>query len=158
MLAPPPIHASFLVHTVSFPYPGLRPLPWPFVLNASFLSQDESCGGYDAFDLYELVWPAESTDSEYLDCYNDKKEDRIMSDMLVDPDMTQAVCRTHCEGLDSMYYATQVGGVCVGGRGGVVATDLRTWQLVVLHHILLLIIPMHMPKEGIIYKYACTLF
>lgn len=70
--------------------------------------QTESCGGYEAFDLYELVWPEESSSSEYMECYADKKSDRIMTDMIAKDNMTPAVCRTHCEGLGAMYYATQV--------------------------------------------------
>lgn len=50
-----------------------------------------------------------------MDCYSDRKEDRVMTDMYVDPDMTQAACRSHCEGY--MYYGTQVG----GAGGGVPA-------------------------------------
>lgn len=50
-----------------------------------------------------------------MDCFSDKKEDRVMSKMHVDPDMTQAACRSHCDGY--MYYATQVGYKAVGGRG-----------------------------------------
>lgn len=42
-----------------------------------------------------------------MDCFADKKEDRVMSKMHVAPDMTQAACRSHCDGY--MYYATQVG-------------------------------------------------
>lgn len=53
------------------------------------------------------MWPAEPTDPEYMDCFADKKEDRVMSKMHVAPDMTQAACRSHCDGY--MYYATQVG-------------------------------------------------
>ena len=57
------------------------------------------------------MWAAESTDPEYMDCFSDKKEDRVMSNKWVDSHMTQAACRSHCDGY--MYYATQVG---VGGE------------------------------------------
>ena len=62
------------------------------------------------------MWAAEPSDPEYMDCYSDRKEDRVMSQMYVDPDMTQSACRSHCEGY--MYYGLQVGGPWGGGGEG----------------------------------------
>lgn len=70
--------------------------------------QNESCGGTWAFDLYKLEWASPSTDPEYVDCYADTKDDRVMDDMLTLDGMTPSVCRAHCEGKGNSYYATQV--------------------------------------------------
>lgn len=43
-----------------------------------------------------------------MECYSDVKEDRVMSHKISLDDMTTAVCRTHCETHDAMYYGTQV--------------------------------------------------
>lgn len=74
--------------------------------------QEETCGGPDSFDLYRLIGAAMPTDPEYVGCYSDTNEERVMTNMLVDNGMTTAFCRSHCEGTGSKYYATQVG-VCV---------------------------------------------
>ena len=71
-------------------------------------AQDETCGGLYAFDLYKLEWADEPKDDpEYIGCFGDTKS-RVMSDMYVDPGMTPAMCRGHCEGKGNNYYATQV--------------------------------------------------
>lgn len=74
--------------------------------------QDEICGGYYAFDLYRLISAEEPTDPEYVGCYRDTDEERVMTDMLVDENMTTAICRSHCEGTGAEYYATQVCSLC----------------------------------------------
>lgn len=68
----------------------------------------DTCGGLHAFDLYELPAVETSTDPEYMECYADKKDDRVMGHMIMDAAMTNAVCRTHCEDKEALYYATQV--------------------------------------------------
>lgn len=79
--------------------------------------QTETCGGHIALDIYELIHADAPTDPEYMDCYADKKKDRIMSDELFTEDMTPAVCRAHCLKSGHMYYATQVKyGMCASCR------------------------------------------
>lgn len=65
---------------------------------------------------YLQVAPAEGTrarvgrglvDSEYAGCFIDMRE-RVLTDMLVDDDMTTDLCRSHCEDNGAKYYATQV--------------------------------------------------
>lgn len=67
--------------------------------------QEITCGGEWAFDLYALEC-IEETDSEYLGCWSDMKDMRLLSNMISDQDMTTSMCRTHCEGYT--VYATQV--------------------------------------------------
>lgn len=43
-----------------------------------------------------------------MGCYGDEKEDRVMGNLYATADMTEGVCRTHCEGKGAMYYGTQV--------------------------------------------------
>ncbi|CAM9965889.1 unnamed protein product [Ascophyllum nodosum] len=81
----------------------------------------ERCGGFYAFDLYELVWPDTPTDLEYMDCYADDMEERIMSNMYASDDMTSAVCRDHCKESNALYYATQFGNECWCGTSDVFA-------------------------------------
>lgn len=58
--------------------------------------------------------PTTPTDSseEFMECYADKKDDRIMGAKLFDSQMTTSVCRAHCLSADlaspAMYYGTQV--------------------------------------------------
>ncbi|CAN0347440.1 unnamed protein product, partial [Ascophyllum nodosum] len=84
-------------------------------------NESERCGDYNAFDLYELVWPDTQTDIEYMDCYANDPEERMMSDMYVSDDMTSTVCRDHCTHKNTMYYATQYGNECWCGTSGLFA-------------------------------------
>ncbi|CAM9700723.1 unnamed protein product [Ascophyllum nodosum] len=83
--------------------------------------ESERCGGSYAFDLYELVWPDPPTDREYMDCYADDAEERVMSNMYISDDMTSAVCRDHCKDKNALYYATQYGDECWCGTSDVFA-------------------------------------
>lgn len=67
-----------------------------------------TCGGYEAFDLYQLEWAEPSTSDEYVGCFADVKSNRVMRDMMVMDDMTEMMCRDHCMHKDALYYATQV--------------------------------------------------
>ncbi|CBN74220.1 EsV-1-166 [Ectocarpus siliculosus] len=50
---------------------------------------------------------------EYVGCFADDPEDRLLgNEIKYQPDMTQAVCRTYCEGYDAHFYATQYGDEC----------------------------------------------
>ena len=44
---------------------ALGPSTLPF-LDVLTCSQSERCGGFNAFDLYELLWPDTPTDPEYM--------------------------------------------------------------------------------------------
>lgn len=48
-------------------------------------------------------------DPEYVGCFADDAEARAMSDMVVIPGMTTALCRNYCSDKGALYYATQVG-------------------------------------------------
>lgn len=61
-----------------------------------------------AFDLYKLQWASQPVDSEYMGCYRDMTDRRLMTDMIWDESMTPSLCRQHCEGTGAMYYGTQV--------------------------------------------------
>lgn len=51
----------------------------------------------------------EPDSAEYVGCFADDKDDRLMShEIRHQDDMTEAVCRAHCEAFDSLFYATQV--------------------------------------------------
>ncbi|CAM9885714.1 unnamed protein product [Ectocarpus fasciculatus] len=76
-------------------------------------SDAETCGGFDAFDLYKLDGPMPSDSREYVGCFADDKEDRALANEIKFQDnMTQAVCRVHCESFGSSFYATQYGDEC----------------------------------------------
>lgn len=67
---------------------------------------------YPQFDLYQLEWAARPSEDEYLNCFKDFPNDRIMGEMIVQDNMTTAVCREHCVGKESRYYGTQVLNSC----------------------------------------------
>lgn len=73
------------------------------------LLQHETCGGADAFNLYEVNnvgKPEPSKSKEYTGCYADNFGDRVMSNRVSDKNMTTDKCKSHCTGFS--YYATQV--------------------------------------------------
>lgn len=83
--------------------PSRRPHPWIPPIFAGLATTKNQ------FDLYQLEWAPASTDAEYMDCFKDSKEDRVMGDnLVVKGGMTQAVCRDHCANRSAMYYGTQV--------------------------------------------------
>ncbi|CAN0291073.1 unnamed protein product, partial [Ascophyllum nodosum] len=83
--------------------------------------ESERCGGNYAFDLYKLEWPDTPADPEYMDCYADDEEERVMSNMHVSDVMTSGVCRDHCKDKKALYYATQYGNECWCGTSDVFA-------------------------------------
>ncbi|CAM9947792.1 unnamed protein product [Scytosiphon promiscuus] len=75
--------------------------------------EEETCGGYWAFSLYKLDWPAAPVDDpEYVNCYRDDRSDRVMTDKVTRDDMTPAVCREHCLDKGASYYGTQYSSEC----------------------------------------------
>ncbi|CAM9552578.1 unnamed protein product [Pylaiella littoralis] len=80
-------------------------------------NDEEICGGYDAFSLYKMDWPEAPTDDpEYVGCYRDDQNDRVMTDKVTLGDMTPAVCREYCLDRDALYYGTQYSSECWCGR------------------------------------------
>ncbi|CAN0423325.1 unnamed protein product, partial [Hapterophycus canaliculatus] len=53
-------------------------------------------------------------EDEYVGCFADTRQ-RVMTDMLVDNDMTPDLCRSHCEDNGASYYATQYANECFCG-------------------------------------------
>lgn len=72
--------------------------------------EEFSCGGEYSFDMYKLEWPEPSDDEEYVGCFVDAKDDRIMDNMITDDNMTPQLCRDHCENTYSIYYGVEVRG------------------------------------------------
>lgn len=76
---------------------------------ASASSQDETCGGTWALSLYKLPWPLAPDGNEgFLACFRDDPDERVMADVVTLENMTVDLCRAHCLGTKSKYYATQV--------------------------------------------------
>ncbi|CAM9455943.1 unnamed protein product, partial [Laminaria digitata] len=82
-------------------------------------AETETCGGYNAFDLYKLDWPEPSSSPEYMDCFADDRSDRVMGDMLVLDTMSTEACREHCSDKNAMYYGTQYSKECWCGTSDV---------------------------------------
>lgn len=62
-----------------------------------------------AAELYKIDEPMDPDSAEYVGCFADDQADRLMThEIKFRDDMTQAVCREHCEQFDSLFYATQV--------------------------------------------------
>lgn len=60
-------------------------------------------------DLYKLwLLDTEEDRPEYLGCYIDDKDDRVLTNAITTEDMTWAICRDHCADKDALYFATQV--------------------------------------------------
>lgn len=78
--------------------------PSPKSFSASHLNPDL----FKLWQPEEREEPEEPEEPEYVGCYNDNKEDRVLSHMVTIPGMTTAVCREHCSDKDTLYYATQV--------------------------------------------------
>ncbi|CAM9746286.1 unnamed protein product, partial [Ectocarpus fasciculatus] len=73
----------------------------------------EICGGYNAFVEPVEVETVEVEGDEYVGCFADDPDDRLLGyEIKNQPDMTQAVCRTYCEGFDAHFYATQYSEEC----------------------------------------------
>eukprot|EP00752_Nemacystus_decipiens_P012579 g11140.t1 len=77
---------------------------------------ETTCGGYDAFDLFELegrVDPlAPPTEDYYLGCFADDKRDRVLDGVMSSDRLTLEVCEAHCLGLGKPFFALQYGEEC----------------------------------------------
>lgn len=72
-----------------------------------------TCGGHTAFDLYKLQWAEAPTSKDYVGCFKDMPDDRVMQDKLTTDDMTDKICRSHCESKMAKFYGTQVRAMCL---------------------------------------------
>jgi len=76
--------------------------------------QEETCGGVWAFSLHKLDGPEAPTDnSEYVGCFRDTRDDRVMTDKTTSNGMDPVLCREYCVDRDALYYGTQVHTVVV---------------------------------------------
>ena len=80
--------------------------------------RDTTCGGHNKFDIFELSRPDPPIyEPEYMDCYSDCKDDRVMDQFVIIEGMTIESCRKHCLGVPgSAYYATQYSNECFCGK------------------------------------------
>ncbi|CAM9721826.1 unnamed protein product [Ascophyllum nodosum] len=85
----------------------------------------QTCGGTDAFDLYKLEWASEPDDEEFVGCFGDDKDDRVLDEMIVTQSMTPSVCREHCVDKAAKFYATQYGNECFCGT----SSDVSDYQV-----------------------------
>eukprot|EP00752_Nemacystus_decipiens_P012284 g10890.t1 len=70
-----------------------------------------TCGGFDAFDLFELGSLPPSED-QYLGCFADDKLDRVLGDMMSSDHMSLQVCGDYCTAMDKPFFALQWGEEC----------------------------------------------
>ncbi|CAM9679374.1 unnamed protein product, partial [Ectocarpus sp. 8 AP-2014] len=71
-----------------------------------------TCGGVDAFDLFELEGvdrPSPPSEDYYLGCFADDKRDRVLEDKMSSTDMTVEMCEDHCMAKDKPFFALQWG-------------------------------------------------
>ncbi|CAM9855150.1 unnamed protein product, partial [Scytosiphon promiscuus] len=71
-----------------------------------------TCGGFDAFDLFELEPPPPSEDEHYLGCFADDKRDRVLGDKTSSGSMSLQVCEDYCTVMDKPFFALQWGEEC----------------------------------------------
>lgn len=70
-----------------------------------------TCGGRFAFDLYKLSWPEPEDNGEYVQCFGDLRESRVMDEkaMMIRDDMTVIKCKEHCTKVGgAKFYGLQV--------------------------------------------------
>lgn len=68
-----------------------------------------TCGGHFAFDLYKLAWPLPENNGEYVQCFGDLRDDRVMGEVMVADDMTPGMCKNHCISVGgAKFYGLQV--------------------------------------------------
>ncbi|CBJ30578.1 conserved unknown protein [Ectocarpus siliculosus] len=75
------------------------------------------CGGFDSFTLYELEsegLPVAPMGDNYVGCFADDKEDRVLGSKMSSGSMTPEVCAAYCadDSPSHTYYATQWGREC----------------------------------------------
>ncbi|CAN0388087.1 unnamed protein product [Pylaiella littoralis] len=81
-------------------------------------SGDESvvCGGVNSFNLYGLESvdpPSPPTDENYVGCFADDRDDRVLGTRMSSSTMTSEACATYCaKSAPNTFYATQYGQEC----------------------------------------------
>lgn len=70
---------------------------------------DEICGGSYSFDLYEMEWATPPSSDEFLGCFSDMKDDRVVGYFVDIKDMTVEL-REHCmdRGVEYMQLSTNM--------------------------------------------------
>lgn len=88
-----------------------------------------SCGGFNAFDLFELEGvgtPAPPTEHYYVGCFADKKDDRVLDDMISTSVMTLEVNPPR-NPLPRLYGCACIPShACIPGAGVCLASMRRT--------------------------------
>ncbi|CAM9334004.1 unnamed protein product, partial [Ectocarpus sp. 13 AM-2016] len=72
----------------------------------------KTCGGSDAFDLFELESPSPPLEDYYLGCFADDRDDRVLEDKTSSGDMTVQVCEDYCIARNKPFFAVQWGNEC----------------------------------------------
>ncbi|CAN0308076.1 unnamed protein product [Ectocarpus fasciculatus] len=81
---------------------------------------DQTCGGFDAANVYLYTGDDAPTTSSFVGCYEDEPDARIMNLALTDSSsMTKEVCEAECTG--NTYFGMQYGTECFCGGS---STDL----------------------------------
>ncbi|CAM9602454.1 unnamed protein product, partial [Sphacelaria rigidula] len=83
-----------------------------------------TCGGFYTFNAYAMPTtgptpaptPAPTIYPASLGCYTDKRDGRVLSNMLTSDNMTPLVCGSYCRGY--AYFGTQYGSECWCGAAG----------------------------------------
>ena len=79
-----------------------------------------TCGGEKSSDVFEMSRPHSPISEEYLDCFADCADDRVMKHMTVIDKLTWELCREYCVSIPgSMYYATQYSNECFCGTSDI---------------------------------------
>eukprot|EP00903_Cladosiphon_okamuranus_P014055 g13064.t1 len=68
-----------------------------------------TCGGFYAFDLFELE---SSLEDPYLGCFADDKRDRVLGDKMSSGSMSLQVCEDYCTAMGKPFFALQWGEEC----------------------------------------------
>ncbi|CAM9717047.1 unnamed protein product, partial [Ectocarpus sp. 4 AP-2014] len=76
---------------------------------------ETTCGGFEAFDLFELDEVDRSSppsEDYYLGCFADDQNDRVLADETSSGDMSLQVCEDYCNARDKKFFALQWGQEC----------------------------------------------
>ncbi|CAN0154082.1 unnamed protein product, partial [Ectocarpus sp. 6 AP-2014] len=71
-----------------------------------------TCGGFEAFDLFELNPLSPPTEDYYVGCFADDLEDRVLEDVISAVDMTLEACENHCTERNKPFFALQYSVEC----------------------------------------------
>jgi len=79
---------------------------------------EQTCGGEKSVDIYRTN--DDKFLNEYMDCFVDDEEERVMDYFIVIEKLTPAKCRLHCSSIgNSLYYAMQHKNECFCGSSDV---------------------------------------